>query len=322
MKTKIIGTGSYLPQIQMSNDDIAKLVDTNDEWIRSRTGISSRHIAKEETTCSMAICAAQRALEDAQITAADLDLIIVSTCSADNLLPSTACSVQSALQATSAFAFDLNAACSGFAFALSVADAYIQNGAIKHALVIGAETLSKIIDWQDRSCCILFGDGAGAAVLSATDSAEGILASVQHSDGSMGHVLSCKNRSNNNPYISTPTELDHVYMNGQEVFRFAVKRVAEIIPETLEKAGLTLDDIDVFLLHQANIRIIQSIAKKLKLPMEKFPINLDRCGNTSAASLPILLDECRRNGSVKAGQKILLCGFGAGLTWGCTIIQL
>ncbi|MGN0481953.1 MAG: beta-ketoacyl-ACP synthase III [Lachnospiraceae bacterium] len=322
MNTKIIGTGSYLPPKVMTNDELATFVDTNDEWIQSRTGIQKRHIAIEESTADMAISSAERALADAGLTAEALDLIIVATVSSDQLLPSTACQVQGAIGAVNAFAFDLSAACSGFVFALSVADSYIKSGAIKRALVIGVETLSKIVDWSDRSTCVLFGDGGGAAVLAATEENTGILACAQHADGSRGDVLACKNRSNNNPYIAGDLTPGYVTMNGQEVFRFAVKKVPLLIKETLEKANLTLDDIDVFLLHQANVRINQAIAKKLGIDFAKCPVNLHENGNTSAGSLPLLLDECRKNGTVKEGQTVLLAGFGAGLTWGCNIIKL
>lgn len=322
MNTKIIGTGSYLPKTQMTNDDIAKLVDTSDEWIKSRTGIASRHISSGESTTDMAYYAARCAIEDAAISVNDIDLIIVATVSADNLVPSTACQIQGLLHANNAIAFDINAACSGFIFASSIADSYIKTGVASTALIIGVETLSKLVDWSDRSCCILFGDGAGAAILRSCDDESGIRLCKIHSDGSKNHVLSCVSKPLINPLASVIPDNMHLYMDGQEVFKFATKTVPLVINEVLSEAGLTTNDIDYFLLHQANIRIIQLIARKLGLPLDRFPSNLDECGNTSAASLPILLDECRKRGILRTGNRILLSGFGAGLTYGAMIVTL
>lgn len=321
MRAKIIGTGSYLPEKIASNDDLSTLMDTSDEWIKSRTGICERHLVSSETenTLSMAVNAGKAALADANLTPEEVDLIIVATVSSDFITPSTTCMVQRELGAFHAAAFDINAACSGFLFALNTVDAYFQAGIYQTALIIGVETLSKIIDWNDRSTCVLFGDGAGAAVLQASE--DGIIASLQGSNGAGANVLMCKSRSNNNPYISTDTNPDYLYMNGQEVFKFAVKKEPECIQEILAQTGLAPTDITWYLLHQANYRIISSIAKKLKLPLDKFPSNVDRCGNTSAASIPILLDEVHRAGKLTKGDLLLLSGFGAGLTWGAALLR-
>lgn len=320
MYTKIIGTGSYLPKNKMTNDDIANLVETNDEWIRERTGIGARHIVQDETTVSMAVMAAREALEAAKLKSEEIDLIIVATVSADNLLPSTACSVQKEIGAENAVAFDLNAACSGFLFALNTADAYIKAGTYKNALLIGVETLSKIIDWRDRGTCILFGDGAGAAVVAASET-PGVLAGIQGANGAGGDVLKCEGRTNNNPYVKGDLTPGYVAMEGQEVFKFAVKKVPECIDEVLEKANESVENVDLFILHQANLRILNSISKRKKIPMEKIPVNLDECGNTSAASVPILLDQANKAGKIKENDLVLLAGFGAGLTWGSALIR-
>lgn len=319
MTTRIIATGSYLPETVVTNDDLAKIMDTSDEWIAGRTGIRERHLVKEETTSSMCAEAAKKALESAGMTASELDLIIVGTITGDYVTPSTACMVQAAIGADNAVAFDVNAACSGFLYALNIANAYLQAGIYKNALLLGAETLSKIMDWDDRGTCVLFGDGAGAAIVKADDT--GLLAFDQGSNGSKGLVLACENRKNNNPLVSNSKELDYVHMDGQEVYRFAVTTVPQSIERVLDKAGLKAEDVTYFALHQANIRIIQAVAKRLKVPMEKFPISLDHCGNISAGSVPILLDEMNRGGVLKRGDKVILSGFGAGLTWGSALLE-
>lgn len=318
MAARIIGTGSYLPSLVVSNQDLEKIVDTTDEWIRSRTGIEKRHIAVEETTTSMAVEAARLALKDAGVEPQELDLILVGTISADKYFPSTACEVQMALGAKKATAFDISAACSGFLFGLGIVNAYMEAGMIQTALVIGAETLSKVIDWNDRSTCVLFGDGGGAAVIKREE--QGILSMVQGSDGEKGSVLTCENRRVNNPYKTNPAEPDYTSMNGQEVYKFAVKTVPKAIEEALIKAGTEADEIKCFLLHQANIRIIEAIAKRLGQPIEKFCTNLQECGNISAGSVPILLDFVNREGKLQKGDKIVLAGFGAGLTWGAAVL--
>lgn len=323
MRIKITGTGSYLPKRRVTNEEISQIVDTSDEWIRTRTGICARHLAVEETTTGMAEEAALRAIQKAGVKAENLDLIIAATLSADQILPGLACEVQSRIKATHAIAFDLNAACSGFLFALDTAAMYIEQGVYRNALVIGAEMLSKMMDWTDRGTCVLFGDGAGAVVISASDT-EGVLAMVQGSDGSRGEVLSCRGRSAANPFLDKRKALQeqsYVSMNGQEVYKFAVKTVPEAIQEAVRKAGLSVEEIDLFLLHQANYRIIESVAKRLGQPMEKFPTNLQECGNISAASVPILLDNVCNHGMITTGMKIVLAGFGAGLTWGATVIE-
>lgn len=320
MGIKMIGTGSYLPQAVVTNDDLSKIMDTSDEWISSRTGIRERHLVKEETTTSMSVAAAKRAMENAGVTAQEIDLIIVGTISPDHVTPACACEVQAQIGAVNAVAFDINAACSGFMFALNTAHAYLQLGTYQTALVLGAETLSKIMDWNDRSTCVLFGDGAGAVVV-RTDERERLLSYDQGSDGARGKVLACKNRSNNNPLVETGRELEYVHMDGQEVYKFAVTTVPASLQKTIEAAGLKVEDIDYFVLHQANIRIIQSVAKRLKISEDKFPISLDHCGNISAASVPILLDEMNRRGLLKPGMKIAMSGFGGGLTWACAVVE-
>ena len=347
MRIKIKGTGSAVPKLRVTNDDLSKLMDTSDEWIKSRTGIGARHLAVEETTTGLAVAEANDALRDAGVTAEELDLIIAATVTADKFLPNLSCEVQSALGAKNAVAFDLNAACSGFLFALNTVQMYLENGVYKKALVIGAETLSKIMDWNDRSTCVLFGDGAGAAVVAAEDenvdgqpdvtggrsdagmmqpdaesksNKSGILSMVQGSDGASGEVLRCDNRPVNNPFAVNDATLSYVSMNGQEVYKFAVKTVPKVIEKAVDKAGLKVEDIDLFVLHQANLRIIESVAKRLHQPMEKFPTNLEECGNISAASVPILLDNINKHGMICEGKKIVLAGFGAGLTWGATVL--
>ncbi len=323
MVGRIIGTGSCVPQSVITNDDLSQIVDTNDEWISSRTGIKERRLVKEETTASMSAEAAKRALENAGIQPEEIDLIIVGTITGDYVTPSTACEVQAAIGAVNAVAFDINAACSGFLYGVSMAYAYMKCGIYKKALVIGAETLSKIMDWNDRSTCVLFGDGAGAAVLALSEDEEnsGILAFEQGADGAKGMVLAGRDRKNNNPLVKNSTEPEYVHMDGQEVYKFAVTTVPESINRVLEKAGLKPDDIQYFLLHQANIRIIQSVSKRLHVPMDKFPISLDHCGNISAASVPILLDEVNKKGMLHKGDKIVMSGFGGGLTWGTCVLE-
>lgn len=320
MRAQIIGTGSYLPENIATNDFLSTIVDTNDEWISSRTGIHSRHLVSEhETSASMAYEAAKKALEDAHMKPEDLDLIIVATCTADTLVPSTACDIQGRLGADNAAAFDLNAACSGFIYALSTADSFFQSGMYKNALLVGVETLSRIVDWKDRSVCVLFADGAGAAVVQAAET--GLMACSLGSDGNKSSALIVKNRENHNPFVPEEKPMDFLYMNGPEVFKFAVKTVPKSILKTLNEAGLTPGDADLFLLHQANLRINQSIAHKLKVSMDKFPCNMDHCGNTSGASIPLLLDEVRQKGMIKSGDTIVLAGFGAGLTWGSAVLK-
>ena len=319
MRSRICGTGSALPEKIVTNDDLSQIMDTSDEWIRSRTGIERRHLAVEETLTSLAVQAAENALKEAGMQAAALDMIIAATLSADKICPSLSCELQRELGAVNAVAFDINAACSGFMFALQTADAYIRCGQYKNILIVGGEILSKLMDWNDRSTCVLFGDGAGAAVVTVDETC-GILGSVQGSDGAKGEALCCENRKNNNPYVSNKSVPSYVSMNGQEVYKFAVRTVPKAIEEAIQKAGLTVEDIDLFVIHQANIRIIESVSKRLKVPMEKFPTNLENCGNISAGSVPVLLDQVNRSGKIRQGDKIVLAGFGAGLTWGASVL--
>lgn len=323
MAVKIIGTGSYLPKNVADNHFLSTIVDTNDEWISQRTGIKERHLSSgsKEGTSFMAIEAAKAALDNAGVTPEELDLIIVATVSADTYVPSTSCQVQGEIGAIRATCFDLNAACSGFLFSLNTANAYLEMGMAKTALIVGAETLSREVDWSDRSTCILFGDGAGAAVLRKVDGEGGILASVTGSDGSQGDVLTCKGRGIQNPFYKSRRKKDFIQMNGQAVFRFAVTTVPRYIKQILKKTGLEADDIKFYILHQANRRILELIAKRLKVDMDKIPMNLDHYGNTSSASIPILLDEINRNHLLEEGDKIVLSGFGGGLTWGATLIE-
>ncbi|MBQ8262715.1 MAG: ketoacyl-ACP synthase III [Lachnospiraceae bacterium] len=322
MNTKITGTGSFLPEKIVTNFDMEKLVDTQDAWIRERTGIASRHISTGETVSSIAAKAAKEALLMAGKQPGEVEMIIVATCSPEMLLPCCACQVQSILGCSNAVAFDLNAACSGFLFAFNAATAYIKTGLYKNALVIGAEVLSKIVDWTDRATCVLFGDGAGAAFLEATEEENiGMLSLSQGSDGARGMVLACEDRDVVNPFTEKKEQIlpGYVTMNGQEVYKFAVRQVPASILDALEKANLTVEEIDHFVLHQANIRIIEAVAKRLKVPMDKFPTNLERVGNMSSATIPVLLDEINRAGKLKKGDKLVMSGFGAGLTYGAGV---
>ena len=316
---KFLGTGSALPKKVVSNDDLAQVMDTSDEWIRSRTGIGMRHIAVEETTTSMAVEAAEKALADAKISGCEIDLIIAGTISPDYIFPSLACEVQAAIGAKSATAFDLSAACSGFEIALSTAQAFIQAGVYRTGLIIGADCLSKLTDWSDRATCVLFGDGAGAAVIQA-DEKDGIIHTVMGSDGARGMVLSCLARSEGNFLNGKTPELGYIYMNGQEVFKFAVKKVPECINQVLSESGTDIESVKYFVLHQANYRICEAVAKRLKQPLDKVPMNIDKYGNTSGATVPILLDQLNREGKLSRGDKLGLAGFGGGLTWGAVLL--
>ena len=324
MGVAIRGTGSALPEKILTNFDLEKMVDTTDEWIRQRTGMSERHIAEKETVPSLAAAACKKALENAGKNAEDVELIIVATCTTEMLLPCAACRVQKMLGAKDAIAFDLNAACGGFLFALNTAHHYIVSGACKNALIVGAEVLSEIIDWTDRGTCVLFGDGAGAVYVEETapDDSSGIIGMSQGSSGMNGQMLYCRGRKVKGctePDIDSDDLL--VHMSGGDVFKFAVRQVPLCIKKALDKAGTDTEEIDLFILHQANRRIIESIAKTLKTDIGKFPMNIERTGNTSSASIPILLDELNRTGKMKKGQKVVLSGFGAGMTYGaCAMV--
>ncbi len=329
MAIKITGTGSALPEKIVTNFDMAELVETSDEWIRERTGIAERRISTGDTVSSLAAKACADALAMAGKAAEDVDLILVATCSPELLLPCCACQVQSSIGAHQAVAFDLNAACSGFLFALNTAYAYLQTGLYRNALIVGSEVLSKLIDWTDRSTCVLFGDGAGAAFMELSEEDEicengrpvGIEGMVMGSDGAKGMVLACAERAVSNPYYQETEQVNsYVHMDGQEVYKFATRQVPACIKEALEQSNLTVDDVDLFVLHQANVRIIESVAKRLKADLSKFPMNLDRIGNMSSATIPVLLDELNRNGKIKKGDRLVLSGFGAGLTYGASIL--
>lgn len=319
----IIGTGSYAPENTMSNDDIAKLVDTSDEWITSRTGIRERRISTKETTAEMAYEAAKRAIDNAGITADDIDLIICATITPDYFMPSVACMVQGMLMAKKAAAFDLNAACTGFVYAMTTATQFIQSGMYQKVLVIGVDTISKILDWTDRSTCVLFGDGAGAAVISASDKKRGIISSTLSSDGSKQSILYCEAMPLLNPYIKQEGErvIPSIKMQGQEVFKFAVRSVTETIETVLSEGNLTPEDVKFVISHQANRRIIEVVAKNCNIPIEKFFMNLERYGNTSSASVGIALDELVQTGDLKSGDIIILVGFGGGMTSGAILME-
>ena len=328
---RITGTGSALPGRIVTNKELEQMVETSDEWIRERTGIGERHVSVGETVVTLASEAARKALEQAGKRAEEIDLILVATCSPEQYLPCCACQVQADIGAVNALAFDVNAACSGFLFALNTADAYLRMGLAKNALIIGSEVLSKLVDWTDRGSCILFGDGAGAVVVELCEAPAGILGRALHSDGTGGGVLQCGARELTTPYVRTsaaktdqnqPTnDREHyIQMDGQEVYRFATRRVPQCIEEALSDAGLTVPDIDLFVLHQANARIIDAVAKRLHADREKFPTNLERVGNMSSASIPVLLDELNRQGRLHRGDHIVLAGFGAGLTIGACVM--
>jgi len=319
--SRIVGTGSHLPEKVLTNDDLAKIVETSDEWIAARTGIRQRHIAAEgETTGDLAFHAATRALEAADVRADELDLIVVGTTTPDLIFPSTACLLQARLGVPGCAAFDVNAACSGFIYALGVADKFIVSRAAKTVLVVGAETLTRMVDWTDRSTCVLFGDGAGAVVLKA-DPDTGILSTHLHADGSKKELLW-------NPVgVSSgfkPGEKNagvRLLMAGGEVFKHAVKALDAVVDETLDANGLSREDLDWLIPHQANLRIIKGTAKRLNMSMDQVIVTVDRHGNTSAASVPMALDEAVRSGRVQHGQLLLLEAFGGGFTWGSALLR-
>ncbi len=315
----IAGTGSYLPQKILTNADIAAFVDTSDEWIIERTGIKQRHVvAEHETAATMGLMAAEHALAAAQLSAQDIDLIIVATCTPDKFFPSTACLIQQRLNIQKSIpAFDLSAACAGFIYALTVAEQFIANNKIKNALVIGSEAMSRIIDWQDRSTCVLFGDGAGALILSASDT-PGIISSHLHAQGKYQDLLFLPNNiaapalRNDSPYLQ---------MRGHEVFKLAVQALDDAVDEVLQHNNIKTQDIDWLVPHQANLRIIQAIAKRLQLPMEKVILTIAEHGNTSSASIPLALDVAIRDGRIKHGQTLLMEGFGGGMAWGSVFVR-
>jgi len=319
----IIGTGSYVPEKVLTNHDLAKIVDTSDEWIHSRTGMRERHIAAaDQATSDLASEAANAALADAGISADELDLLIVATLSPDMFFPSTACFVQEKIGAKNAFCYDLGAACSGFLYALDAAKNQIACGAVKTALVIGAEKMSTFIDWEDRSTCILFGDGAGAAVLQAGGEGRGIMQSVMGSDGSLVDLLWTPGGGSRNPISHEMIDQRQQYlqMQGREVFKHAVIRMAEAVTQALEKNGVASDEIKCFIPHQANIRIIDSIAKRLGI-VGRVYTNVEKYANTSSAALAIALDEAARDGTIQKGDLVALTVFGGGFTWGANVLE-
>lgn len=318
--SRIVATGSYLPEKILKNSDLEKMVDTTDEWIVERTGIRQRHIAApHETALSMAEMAARNALEVADLPASDIGMIIVATTTPVKMFPSTACYLQKQLGVLGCAAFDLNsAACSGFMYGLSIADHYIRQGSVKTALVIGSELMSRILDWTDRSTCILFGDGAGAVLLGATDQ-PGILSTHLHADGSYEDVLSMP--INMGKYNTAVDDKVYMQMSGNRLFKLAVNILGDLFEETLKANSIDKSQLDWLIPHQANIRIIQAMAKKLDLPMERTAVALDQQGNTSAASIPLALDKVVREGKVKRGQLLLLESFGGGLTWGSALVR-
>jgi 3-oxoacyl-[acyl-carrier-protein] synthase-3 len=314
----VIGTGSYLPEKKLTNADLEKIVETNDQWIVERTGIKERRISTaEESTSVLAIKAAQRAIENAKISPEEIELIIVGTSSPDMLFPSTACMVQGAIGAKNAAAFDASAACSGFNYSLATAASFIESGTYNNALVIGADTLTKYLDWTDRNTCILFGDGAGAVVLKASTDGSGILASHLGADGTGGKFLTMPGGGSMDP----EAKKRFITMEGKDVFKFAVKAFPLSVEKVLAKTNMKPADISMLIPHQANIRIVDHAMKNFGLPKEKVYVNLDRYGNTSAASIPIALDEALKDGRIKKGDIVVLAGFGAGLTYGANIIK-
>jgi len=322
----ITGCGSFVPAKTLTNDDLSKMVDTSDEWIVTRTGIKVRHVTSdEETTAYLATEAAKRALEYARYSAEDIELIVVATITPEMVFPSTACFVQNAIGAKKAWAFDVSAACSGFVYSLHMVQQMMESGRLNSALVIGAETLTKITNWKDRTSCILFGDGAGAVLLQRKqDAGRGILYSTMGADGSAWESLNCRAHGSRHPARKPLEDPDMIFMQikGREVYQQAVRRIVESVTDCLTHWNLTLDDVDMFISHQMNARIIESAAKRLNLPDEKVFVNIQNYGNTSAASVPIAFDECMRQGRVKKGDIIVFVAFGAGATWGANVIEL
>lgn len=317
MYSRIAGTGSYLPEKILTNLDLERMVDTSDEWIRTRTGITQRHIAGENQVASdLAMHACQNAMQAAGVTGKDIDLIIVATTTPDMIFPSTACILQNKLGIENCPAFDVQAVCSGFIYALATADMFVSSGKCRNALVVGSEIYSRILDWNDRSTCVLFGDGAGAVVLSQSDR-PGILSTHLHANGSHSNILSAPGCISDGKVQGTP----YINMEGNAVFKFAVKVLEEVVQEAVAKNNLQSTDIDWLIPHQANIRIIQSTAKKLGLPMDKVVVAVDKHGNTSAASIPLALDLAVRDGRIQPNQLILLEGVGGGFTWGAVLLR-
>ena len=319
MTARIAGVGAYVPETIVTNDDLSRIVETSDQWIASRTGIRERRISTKEGTSDLAAEAARRALNDAGVSPEELDLIILGTSSPDCNYPSGACEVQAKIGAVHAAAFDVSAACSGFIFAMNIVQGFMKAGIYKKALIIGAETLSKVTNWEDRSTCVLFGDGAGAAVLIQDEI--GVMDMLMGSDGTKGDTLKCVSRTLGNFLTGEKPKLGFMTMDGQEVFRFAVKRVPESIETLLTRNDVAKEEIKYYVLHQANERIVEAVARRLKEPMEKFPMTIAKYGNTSTASIPLLLEDMRKKGMLEDGDTLVLSGFGAGMTWGAVLLE-
>lgn len=323
-KVRIRSVGKYIPEKVLTNEDLTEWLDTSDEWITSRTGIKQRHISTTENTSDLSTKAAQKILENAGVSAEEVGLVIVATMSPDSQSPSVACTVQANIQAGNAMAFDINAACSGFVYACSIAEKMLSVSPYQYALVIGGEVMSKVVDWKDRSTAVLFGDGAGGILLEKNDVKHSFIGEDIHADGSRGRSLTSGEVAVNNPLTEGNEVNPHLQMNGRDIFDFVTRSVPKSIKEVVEFNQLQLEDVDYFLLHQANARLIKAVSKKLKQPIEKFPQNIDQYGNTSAASIPILLDELIERGDIQidSNQTLVLTGFGGGLTWGSLLIKL
>lgn len=320
---KMIGFGLYTPKNLVENERLQEFLETSDEWIRTRTGIERRYISLDENTSDLAVEASKKALSQAGLSAEDIDLIILATVTPDNFTPSTACIVQDKLGAKNAWAFDINAACTGFIYALKLGKSLIRSGEAKNALIIGAETLSKALNWEDRGSCVLFGDGAGATVLTSTEEDCGIKCVNVKSDGSKGDSLVIQGLPLNSPFKDRKeVSENYINMNGREIFKFATKVMEESIVDILEKENIKIEEIDAIIPHQANLRIIDYVGKRLGIPREQFVTNLQNYGNTSGASIPIALCEAIDDGKVKRGDNIIMVGFGGGLTWGAALIKL
>ncbi|MDQ1272874.1 MAG: 3-oxoacyl-[acyl-carrier-protein] synthase [Planctomycetota bacterium] len=323
-KASITGIGSYLPSKVLTNYDLEKMVDTSDDWIIQRTGIKERRIVENgQITSDLATYASLRAMEDAGVSPGDLDMIITSTITPDHIFPSTSCYIQQKIGASRASAFDILAACAGFIYALSVGESFVNSGAMKTVLVVGAECLSKITDYTDRTTCILFGDGAGAVVIQKSLSKHEILSTSLAADGSQADVLIMPGGGAKNPATleSVQQRTHYIQFKGKEVFKLAINKITNLIIDTVNKNGLSLEDIDLIIPHQSNLRIIEATMEKLGLPMEKAVVNIDKYGNTSSASIPIAIDEARKEGRLSKGDIVMLVAFGGGLTWGSSIIR-
>jgi 3-oxoacyl-[acyl-carrier-protein] synthase-3 len=319
--TKITGTGSYVPSKVMTNDDLKAFVETSDEWIQSRTGIKERHIVTDEDTTDLGYEASLKAIEDAGIDKSEIDLLVVATVTPDNAFPGVSNMLQARLGLNEIMSFDINAACSGFLYALNIADKMIKSGAFKTALIVGAETLTRLTDWRDRNTCVLFGDAAGAMIIQSSDENK-IKDVICGSRGDVDSNLICKNVDVKDPMVNAISEQDHIHMNGREVFKFATRILPKTVNDLLDRNNITLDDLNCIVAHQANERIIDKAARDLNYPMEKMFLNISKYGNTSAASVPLAIDEAIKSGYLKKGDQFITVAFGGGLTWGGALITL